>query len=130
MAGESATAPANVEEWAEDDGGFFSAFAEEAAGGFSRRKRNRQAHEQEVEQQQAVQRAEATEDEAIVMARAEEARRQIAAKVFSRASPREVRQALKKAKKESIPKTPHGEGDKARQCKFSSLQKRQKKRRK
>ncbi|ORC92136.1 uncharacterized protein TM35_000043500 [Trypanosoma theileri] len=86
------------EEWAEDNG-FFQEFAKEASSGISQRKRNRQAHLQDQEQREAALLAAAEEDEVTRKERADVARRQIAAKVLARASPREVQQALKKAKK-------------------------------
>ncbi|ESL08644.1 hypothetical protein TRSC58_03650 [Trypanosoma rangeli SC58] len=121
--GANVTGPSTAEELAEDDGGFFGAFAEVAAGGVSRRKRNRQAYEQELEQQ----RAEAAEDEVIRKARAEEARKQIAAKVLARASPREVQQAVKKAKKEGQHRPAQAEGGKAQKVAVSAPQERRKK---
>ncbi|RNE97705.1 hypothetical protein TraAM80_09187 [Trypanosoma rangeli] len=123
MAGANSTGPSTAEELAEDDGGFFGAFAEEAAGGVSRRKRSRQAYEQELEQH----RVEAAEDEVIRKARAEEARKQIAAKVLARASPREVQQAVKKAKKEGQQRSAQVEGGKTQKVEVSARQERRRK---
>ncbi|KAH9601519.1 hypothetical protein LSM04_003259 [Trypanosoma melophagium] len=97
------------EEWAEDNG-FFQEFAKEVSSGISQRKRNRQAHLKDQEQLEAVLLAAAAEDEVTRKERAEEARRQIAAKVLARASPREVQQALKKAKKSAVMRGRETEG--------------------
>ncbi|KEG07880.1 hypothetical protein DQ04_08571010 [Trypanosoma grayi] len=119
LAPTAAATDANAtEEWA-DDNGFFEEFAKEATlgGGASRRKRSRQAFE-EVQQSALQAQAQAEEeDEVTRKARAEEARRQIAAKVLARASPREVQQAVRKAERESNKRGDRPEPPLARQKK-------------
>ncbi|KAG8348256.1 hypothetical protein ERJ75_001728700 [Trypanosoma vivax] len=82
-----------------NDSDFFSDMQQASSGdGISNRKRNRQLHEME----QVMNEAPSAEDEVTRNERAAEARKKIAAAVLARASPREVRQAIKNTQKGEI----------------------------